>query len=114
MSKIEINGHTELYYSGKKCTYVIGTILNKNFKYVMPWLSFVEEHGMQNEKVIDTWDSEDYLKELYNEVIFPWVSEKKINNHKLFTEFLKEEFIELEDFEGLHNLFDKAYEMKLL
>lgn len=114
MNKIEINGHTEIYYTGKRCTYVIGAIFDGNYEYVMSWLSFTKDHGRQNEKVVDTWDNIEYLKNLHENVIKSWVKNKEIKDSGEFSNFLKEEYVDLQDFEGIDKLFDRAFNLGLL
>ena len=114
MNKIEINGHTEIYYEGLNCTYVLSSIFNNEHKYVMPSLQFSKNYGMINEKSLDYWDNSEYLIKLYKKVIKPWVKNIEVKSKKRHKEFLKEEFTSLEDYEGIYELFNRAFELGML
>ena len=109
-----ILGHTELTANGK-VDYSIGALLEEHHSYTMPWLEFSENKGLNNEKSLDCWDNETYLvKELYNQIIKPWVENKEVILPEEFAQLLAEEQIYIEDFQGLYDLFNRAFELKML
>lgn len=113
---VEINGSSELYYKGNSITYVIDALLNKDLSgYEMVSLAFCKDYGHLDQKEIEFWDNDDYLKnELYKQVLEPWVKDKTIPNSEEFTELLKIEGVSLEDFEGIYELFNKAAKFGLI
>lgn len=109
-----ILGNTELTFNGK-VDYSIGALLEDDNSYTMPWLEFSNNKGLNNEEFLDRWDNETYLvKELHNKIIKPWVENKKVTLPKEFTQLLAEEQIYIEDFQGLYDLFNRAFKLKML
>lgn len=115
---VEINGFSQIYYEGEKITYTIESLMNKEidgYNKEFTWLSFIKDHGSITEKEIEVWDNPEFLiKEIYHEVLLPWVVDKQVLNPKEFTELLKVEGVALEDFEGLYELFNTADKLKML
>lgn len=109
-----ILGYTELTYNGK-VDYSIGALLEDDNSYTMPWLQFTKNKGSSIEEELDFWDSEDYLvNKLYTKILKSWVEDKKVILHEEFTQLLAEEKIYIEDFQGLYDLFNRAFELKML
>ena len=109
----DITGNISLQYEGKELAYVldVGLDIEKETNYMVS-LSFMENHGMIDEKLIDLWDNDNYLMEiLYEGVIIPWEENKSIPNSEAFAELLQVKGVKLDDFAGIKLLIDKGIEL---
>jgi len=105
--------HIELVEDGKNISYVLssGIDVEKDNRKFMCSLSFVKEYGCNSEKSIEFWDNEGYIYERLFDVVIPWTTEKKIENAEFFTDFVKIQGMDLEDFPLIEKLLRKGIEL---
>ena len=109
-----MEANIEITTEGKRITYVLsaGIDLEKDNNKFMPVLAFVQDHGYNHEKYLETWDNDAYIYERLFDVLLPWTTEKKIEKPELFAELLNIPGVDLEDFPLIAALIQKGIEFE--
>lgn len=85
-----------------------GIDVEKDYERYIPSFSMCRNKGANDEKLIFSWDNDEYLYNiLYKQVLCPWVENGTIPDAIHFAEFVKEG-VHVKDFAKIKELFDVA------
>lgn len=116
-NKIRIWADTNLLYEEEDVQYELSAMMyvdkDRFGKYTMPSLSFWKNKGMANEKIIETYDNEEYLYEtLFLNVLKPHKQGRKEDiSIKEMNDLLAIRGVQMKHLKGIYKLLKKGVEL---